>query len=1007
MKKIEKVIEAVLFIFVFTIYTFSTSKTITFWDSAEFITSNYHLQSTHPPGAPFYTLFCNFILLFFPVNYATIISNLISSLFGTLTVIILYKIVNFIVSKILEDSTTKYKLVLCVLCGLLSALTLAFSTTFWTIATETEVYTMSTFLLLVSFYIILLWNESKDILQSRRLMLLFIFLLGISVGVHLINLSIIIPLSLLYIHKKENLNWKYIILALFSSTIFFLVIYLFGIQGFLKVASFIDIQLVNHYNLPVNLGMFVLIGFFLTGVFYTIFKTKRSGNIKLYHFTLGILFFAIGASSYLMPILRNNLKTPFSNRIVTSNQLLKYVKAKQFGVDNIPLVKGTIFNAPLDKNQPFLNDEPTISYNNETKKYDITDDGRYSKINYANEFDMFFPRMYSQKPISAKGYTSWINIKGEKITYPVQGKNVDLLKPTFFENLQFFKKYQIDWMYLRYLNWNFIGKQNNNKGTGEVFNGNWVSGFNNIDKNRIGEQSIIPERFKKDISYNTYYFLPFILGLIGIWSLRKHRVYLITSIIFFLTFGIGITIYLNPLPESILIRERDYIFLGSFIIFSLWIGLSFITLYNWLNKITSNKVRIGIVAILVFSLSPLQLLAKNWDDHQRSDETFAYDLGKMYLDSCPKNAILITNGDNFTFPLWYLQEVENYRTDIRVINYDQLNLESYIDKLKYKSLNSESVSFTFLKKNYIEGSPKLFPLRKETKESADLQLVFEFLNNEKTKINWNGKFQHYIPTDIFKINVDSSKMEYNLFHPKTVNANYIPSINWKYTKDFYALNDLVLMDIIQNNIHKKPICFAINGKKEHYLGLQDFMIQNGFIEVLFPMIRMDKNLNPKIVNIEKMYPILMKETTFKELNNKITSITFENKEYIQSIVRRNFYFLAQALIEEGDKEKARQVLNRCMHLFSNETVPFKQFAFALGKLYYRIGDKQKGDFVCLKAMDNIKEELNWVSSFNTNNPIINKQKTSQLKEMYEEMINQLSKYNNKEANFRKAENNIR
>ncbi|MQP51248.1 MULTISPECIES: DUF2723 domain-containing protein [unclassified Flavobacterium] len=1004
MKKKEKVIELTLFIFIFLVYAFSVSNTITFWDSAEFITSSHNLQASHPPGAPFYTLFSNFILLFFPASWAAIISNLISVFFGALTIVLLYKITRFIAYKILEGSPSKNNSVIAIFAGLGSALTLSFSTTFWTVSTEAEVYTMSSFLLLLVFYLMLLWNASEEVIKSRKILLGIAFLLGLSIGVHLINLSIIIPLSILCLHKKKGLDWKNVIITLFSSIILFLVIYTIGIQGFLKVASFIDIQLVNNYNWPVNSGLFVLIGMFSVVLFFGLKNAKKKRKRITFNVLLAILFFALGTSSYIMPFLKNAVITPFSNQIATSNDLLKYIQAKQFGVDNIPLLKGAIFNAPLDKDFPFLNSEPIVSYDAESNRYVTTDDGKYSKINYANEFDMFFPRMFSQKPISATGYSNWVNIKGEKITYPVKGKATDLLKPTFTENLTFFKNYQIDWMYSRYLFWNFIGRQNENKGTGDVLNGNWISGVNAFDKYKIGDKSVIPDTYQNDKSNDGYYFLPFILGILGLFALRKNKAYFFTTLIFFLTFGLGIIVYLNPVPESVLVRERDYIFLGSFIVFSLWVGLSIIIIYTWLSKITSEKVKIGIVSVVVFSCAPFQLLAKNWDNHQRKKDNFAYDLGKAYLDSCPKNAILITNGDNFTFPLWYLQEVESYRTDVRVINFDQLNLESYIDKLKYKSLDSEPINFTFSKVNYIEGNPKLFPLKKETGQPADVKLVLEFLNNEKTKINWNGKQQHYIPADVFKVAIDSSKFEYNLFDSKALKANYVSAIAWKYSKDFYALNELMLMDIIQNNIHEKPICFAVNGQFDHYLGLQDFMIHEGFVEVLSPMIRRNKELNPKIVDTKRVYSLLMETMPFGKFNNETEFIRFENREYIQSIVRRNYYFLAQALIEDGENDKAKLVLDKCLLSFPSKTIAYKQFAFALGKLYYRIGDSQKGEEVCLKAMDNVWEELQWITSVdNPGNPILNVKKASKLKEMYEQMINQLANYNSEEANKRKME----
>lgn len=999
MRKIEKAIEPLLFVFVFIIYAFSVSKTIAFWDSAEFITSNYHLQATHSPGAPFYTLFCNFILLFFPASYAALVSNFISAFFGALTIVFVYKIVRVVVLKITSDNNK-----LAIFSAIVSGLTLAFSNSFWAVSTEAEVYTLSSFLLVVLFYLMLLWHASNSFVFSGRITILIAFVLGVSMSVHLINLAVLIPMSLFYIHKKKHLNWTSILIGPFIGLFLFLFLYSFGVQGFLKVASKTDIWLVNSYNLPVNSGLFLLVFLFLGGAFFGLLRSYRKNNIFIHTILLSILYFVIGMSSYLMPVMRNNVVTPFSNQITSTNDLLNYIQAKQFGVDNIPLVKGKVFNAPLDKDFPFLNGESIYVYNRDSKKYELVDDGKFSKINYAHEYDMFFPRMHSQKPISAVGYSNWVDIKGEKIVYSVQGKEKDLLKPTFSENLQFFKNYQVEWMYLRYLYWNFIGKQNETKGTGAVFNGNWISGFDFIDKSRIGNSSMIPKNYNNNKSNDVYYFLPFLLGIIGLWSLRKNPVYLIGTIVFFLTFGVGIVIYLNPLPESVLIRERDYIFLGSFIVFSIWIGLSLVTLNDWLMKIKSEKIRITLVVIAVIVFSPLQLLAKNWDNNQRNNDTFAYDLAKTYLNSCPKNTILITNGDNFTFPLWYLQEIENFRDDIRVVNYDQLNVAAYIDKLKKQSLSSASVNMSFSKENYREGNPKLFPLQKETGKSIDVKLLFDFLNNEKAKINWNGKKQHYIPGDLFSVSVDTTKAVFSNIDLASLKASFNANIVWKNTKDFYQLNDLVVMNLIQENINERPICFLVNGSNEHYVGLQNNLIHKGFVEQLMPIARTNRSLNPKIVAIDISKKILSEVHSLGNLNNVDLFVKSENIEYSQTIVRRNYYFIAQALIEEGKNKEAKQLLDKCVDLFPNETIPFRQYAFALGKLYYRLGLKQQGDEICEKAMDNLSQELSWLTSFDPINSILNVKKAIELKAMYEQMILQLEPYN--ESEFLKRKNDV-
>ncbi|WP_082041683.1 DUF2723 domain-containing protein [Lacinutrix sp. Hel_I_90] len=986
MIKINRIISVTLFIIVFIVYALSVSRTITFWDSPEFITSSYNLQPTHPPGSPFYTMVCSCVLMLFKASKAPFISNLISSFFGALTISILFKITHYITVKIQGNKSvfeTKY---LPIFTGTISALTLAFSNSFWTAATEAEVYTLSFALMAAMFYTMLKWENTCNKSKAIKYLLLFALLLGISTGVHLITISIIIPLSLLFTHKKYGLSLKNTLISLVIGTFLFFSIYLFLIQGIIKIAHVLDVWFVNVLELKVGSGTVMVLILMVLLFSFLLWFTHKKEYFNLHHTTLALVFFLIGVSSYIMPQQRANANTLIANGVSTSNRMLQYIKGEQFGIGSIPLLEGPTYNAPLDKDEPFINGTPTITYNSDIKKYSTVHTGQYKHVNYADEFSMIFPRLFDAG--NENNYKSWTTIKGEPIFYPVKGKNVKILKPTYKENLSFFMNYQVSWLNLRYLFWNFIGKQNSNHGLGYITDGNWASGFNSIDKARIGDESIIPERFKNDKSRNTYYFIPFLLGLLGLLSLVKHKQYLLTSLFIFLAFGLGITLYINPVPSSILVRERDYIFIGSFVIFSLWVGLSIILIYNTFKFIKNYKVKLIAISIVVFIASPLQLFAKGWDDHQRSHDSFAYNFGKAYLDACPEQAILITNGDNMTFPLWYLQEVEKYRTDVRVLNFDQLNLDNHIEKLKQSIQASKPITFDLKKEFYINGVDKLIPLQKETNEAAILPILFEFFKDSTTRINWNGKLKHFMPSTAFSIPIDTLKAKNKSFVAKVASAVYTKEIKWTYSKKFYGLNEIVLFNVIANNIHDRPICFAINGKKNHYLGLQNYFIQNGMVEQLAPIKRKDSLLNPKIINTSMMYPYMMDTLNFDGLNNASAYIAPENKTYVQEILRRNYYFLSQALFEEGKTEQAVAVLDKCFLLFPNKTIAYKQYAYALGKLYFRAGLDKKGSQICALAMNNIWEELKWMTSFNPPNPIINVRHAEKLKTMYLQMIQQ-------------------
>jgi len=676
MPKAKQISSWMLFAFVFFIYVISAPNTIAFWDSSEFIASNHTLQASHPPGAPFYTILCKVVLSFFPATKAALISNLISAFFGALTVVLLFRITTNIAVRILSATKSTLIPTTALFSGIIAALTLAFSDSFWTAATEAEVYTLSFALMTGMIHIMLLWEKTLDKRKEVILLLLFTFLLGISVGVHLILIAIVIPLSILIAHKKFGLTIKTFIISLFLGCISFFVIYGFIVQGIIKLTKTLDIWLVNSHKMSLNSGVLVFLVFVsIVFGFTLIFSRKRQKTI-LHHSILGIIFFFIGMSSFFMPMQRSEVNTLVAESINNSNKMLQYVRAEQFGVDAIPLLKGPVYNAPLDKDVGFVNGKPAYTYDATNKEYIQVHDGKFKEVNYAKEFTSFFPRMFDKG--DAEKYKAWTPIFGEPISYPVRGEMVTINKPTFTENLSFFVNYQVIWMNVRYLFWNFIGKQNDHQGLGYIKDGNWISGINALDKDRIGDKSIIPEYYKNHKGNDAYFFLPFILGILGIIALRKHKQYFWTTLLLFLTFGIGITIYVNPVPSSILIRERDYIFIGSFVIFALWIGLSVVFLTQALQKIKNPKVRIGIVAAIALLASPIQLLAKGWDNHQRAHDNFAYNFGKAYLDACPQQAILITDGDNMIFPLWYLQQVEGYRTDVRVINSAQLNIESTV-----------------------------------------------------------------------------------------------------------------------------------------------------------------------------------------------------------------------------------------------------------------------------------------------------------------------------------------
>ncbi|MFK7748229.1 MAG: DUF2723 domain-containing protein, partial [Kordia sp.] len=847
------------------------------------------------------------------------------------------------------------------------------------------VYTLSFALMTGMIYAMLLWEQTTNRKKEIRYAFLIALLLGISTSVHLITIAIVIPFSVVITHKKFGLSFKNFCLAILAGGITFILIYNFIVQGLIELANTLDMWLVNSYKMPLNSGVIVLLTLIAISISVILILSKRKHKTQLHHITLGVVFFLVGMSSFFMPMQRSDVNLLIANSVKNSNKTLQYVRAEQFGIGAIPLLKGPVYNAPLDKDVAFVDVKPEYSYNTNSEKYEMVHDGKFKEVNYASEFTTFFPRMFDKG--DTEKYKAWTPIFGEPINYPVRGEMVTINKPTFAENISFFINYQAIWMNARYLFWNFIGRQNDHHGLGYIKDGNWISGFNAFDKSRVGDISVMPESYKNHKGNDAYYFLPFILGILGIIALRKHKQYLWMTLLLFLTFGIGITIYVNPVPSSILIRERDYIFIGSFVIFALWIGLSVVFLTQVLTAIKTPKTRISIVAGIVFLAAPFQLFAKGWDNHQRGHDYFSYNFGKAYLDACPEQAILITEGDNMTFPLWYLQQVEGYRTDVRVINFSQLNIDAHIDNLKKATYNSKPIKLNLDPDFYVNGAEKLIPLQEETKDAAVLPILFEFLKKDDTRINWNGRMRHYIPSTTFSLPIDTTRIK-KIVDPKKLNASYTSAITWQHAKKFYGLNEIVLLNLLQNNINERTICFAFNGKKNHHINLDPYLIQHGMVNILAPIQRKNPKLNPKIVDTEMMYPYIMNTVKFDGFQDDSKFIRNENVTYASDILRQNYYYLAQALLEEGNAQKTIAVLDKCTTLFPNKTVPYKQYSYAIGKLYVRAGNIEKGTAICKTAMQNIWDELQWMTSFDPPYPIINLRHAYRLKGMYFQMLQQ-------------------
>ncbi len=667
--------------------------------------------------ARFFTLFS-----FGNVTLVAAMVNVMSGLVSAFTILFLFWSISHIAKKIISEtedlSLSQYIVILG--SAAVGALTYAFSDTFWFSAVEGEVYATSSFFTAIVFWAILKWENEADQLYANRWLILIAYLMGLSIGVHLLNLLAIPAIVFVYYFKKYEITPKGVVIAFLTSVLILGVVMYGVIQGVVLVGSQFEIFFANYLGTGFNWGfifyILLLSGALIYGIILTLKYKKPVFNAIL----TGLLVILIGYSSFALILIRSIADTPMNqNKPDNVFTLISYLNREQYG--DRPLMHGQYFNAPLNSQEPYIEGKAIYDQDKEANEYVIVDH-KLSR-NYSSEYKTLLPRMYSDQasPDHVKGYMQWTNtserdffnavvdnetmqVRRDRYGDVIYNKDDPKRAPTFGENLQFFFKYQLDFMYFRYFMWNFSGKQSDIQSDGSVMNGNWMTGIDFIDEMRLGNQDNITPEMKNNKARNSYYMIPFLLGILGMIYLlgvnQSGKNYFWVIMLFFFFTGVAIVLYLNQPPFQP--RERDYAYAGSFYAFSLYIGLGVAFIYSILKKYTKEIYAASIATVLSLS-APVILAQQNWDDHDRSNRYTARDFAKNYLESCEENAIIFTNGDNDTFPLWYVQEVEGFRTDVRVVNLSYFNTEWYINQMRKKAYKSEPIKFSLKPEEYKKG----------------------------------------------------------------------------------------------------------------------------------------------------------------------------------------------------------------------------------------------------------------------------------------------------------------
>ncbi|MDR3351307.1 MAG: DUF2723 domain-containing protein [Prevotellaceae bacterium] len=949
-------------------YLLTLEPTTSFWDCGEFIASSYKLEVGHPPGNPLFQLLGRLFGMFAGKEHAAVMINAMSALSSAFTILFLFWTITHLARRIVErskEAVLSQGNIIAILCaGIAGALAYAFSDTFWFSAVEAEVYALSSLFTAVVFWAILRWEEEADKKYANRWLILIIYLMGLSVGVHLLNLLALPAIVLVYYFKKYPVSLWGIVLSLIISVLL-LGFVMWLIPALPHMAGFVDRIFVNSFGLPFNSGavffMFALFALLAWAIYYTHQKKKYFWNTVALCFTV----FVIGFTSFAMVVIRSSANTPTNeNQPDNPYSLLYYLNREQYG--SAPLLSGPTFATPaiaLKENNKY------VKYNGKYKQMP----GSITEYEFDSRYTTAFPRMYSRQPEHVAYYRQYISGRGKAVPSMEQEGEVEYL-PTFRENLTYFFDYQLGWMYWRYFMWNFAGRQNDIQGHGNSFNGNWECGIPFIDKARLGNIDELPPYLARHKARNHYYLLPLLLGLAGFfYQLKKDKKnFSVIAVLFILT-GIAIVVYLNQTPNQP--RERDYAYAGSFYAFTVWIGLGVLAVYElFRQKIPAAAAAAAAGGLCV--LVPVQMAAVNWDDHNRSNRYTARDMAYNYLMSCEKDALIVTVGDNDTFPLWYIQEVEGVRTDVRVVNTSLLSADWYIDQMRIRQYDSPPLPINIARENYLAGTNDYVRINEQVTRTVNVKEVTEGgriynpprnllipVNKENVLKNGTVKFQATAPeTDTFSIAATTHMDDLNkipdaitITIPKTVDGS---------SKTGVTKSEMILLDILANNDWERPIYFVSMGGDVD-LGLRDYLQYDGFARRLTPFRNAALTNKPDIMTA---YDRLKNVYRWGNINRPDTWMDYNTFLSLTAILNvRNMHVeTAEALLDIGEKEKALEILGLAVERMPDGIFPYctsslQSDATVVNMIeqYYAAGDSAKASEIATRFIREADENLSF------------------------------------------------
>ena len=879
------------------VYGLTVEPTASLWDCPEFIACGYKLEIGHPPGAPIFMLAANlFSQMAGDPSHVALMVNLLSALLSAGCIFFLFLTVTHLAQKLIcpiSDGVMSISHVITIeASGLVGALAYTFSDTFWFSAVEAEVYAFSSFLTALMFWLILKWEDQSE----DRWIILIAYITGLSIGVHLLCLLCLPAMTfVVYFHKTKHITWMGILKTLMAGCLLVGIILYGLIPGVVDMGGWFELLFTNVLGCPYNTGLICYITLITGTLVLSYYKVKRH-LLKLS--LVCLLMILAGYSSYGVIFIRANAYTPMcENAPDNIFSLGSYLNREQYG--KTPLFYGPAYCSEIDR---VAEGEYLVPRQKEGKAVyrPVADSTKQEyevvrhDIDYLYKNNMYFPRMHSSR--HAKAYEDWMGGVEKKDGVP-----------TAAENLRFFLSYQVNFMYWRYFLWNFVGRQNNIQGHGEVEHGNWITGFRWIDDWLLGcDTSKLPSDLKENKGRNVFYALPLLLGLVGmLWQWRKgskgKQQFLVVMLLFLMT-GLAIVVYLNQTPLQP--RERDYAYAGSFYAFAIWIGMG-VGMISEKVKVKSGKYAtiMAVLSAIACLLVPIQMVTQTWDDHDRSGRYTCRDFGANYLNSMQREGhpIILTNGDNDTFPLWYNHEVEGVRTDTRVVNMEYLQTDWYIDQMKRPAYESPALPISLSHEDYKEGR------------------------------------MEYIPIDTDSITIGPT------------------TISLKGEKGLYK-NELMVLDMLLQANWKRPVYMSISMGSDILPFLRDHLVLEGLAYRISPT-------PSRRIDVERLYDNIMYRFRYGGLNAKEIYVD-EDVKRMANTHQFIMGVLIDSLLQRGDTKRALNVCHKWQKEMPQENVPYTEYALSMARCYYMAHQPEHGDEIVSTLLRRSDEWLSWINTIN-------------------------------------------